>query len=95
MRYIIIVLMFFLSSCASLDDHYYKAHRYCSDMYNSKRLNSGVVKWDKQEYTQCVAKTANASANTSQANASWAMVITTWVSMGVTILVTILAGGGR
>lgn len=93
MKYIIIVLMLCLANCASLDDHYYEARRYCSEMYNSKRLNSGVVRGDKQEYTQCVAKTANASANTSQANASWAMVITTWVSMGVTILVTMLASG--
>ena len=87
--------MLFLANCASLDDHYYEARRYCSEMYNSKRLNSGVVKWDKQEYTQCVAKTANASANTSQANASWAMLITTWVSIGVSILGAVLTGGGR
>lgn len=79
--------------CASLDDHYYQSKRFCSESFNSKSLNmnSEDAKWNKRQYTQCVADTANASANTSQANASWAMMITSWVSIGISVLVGVLA----
>ena len=92
MKYIMIALLFFLSSCASLDDHYYTAKRYCSEIFNSKQLNinSEKAKWNKRQYAQCVSNTANANANTSQANATWASVITAWVSIGVGLLVGLI-----
>ena len=79
--------------CASLDDHYYQAKRFCSETFNSKALNISAEKskWNKRQYTQCVSDTANASANTSQAKATWAIVITTWVSIGANILVVMLS----
>ena len=93
----IIILLLCLSvtniGCASLDDHFYQSKRYCSEIFNNKRLNINAEnkEWNKRQYTQCVSNTANAKANTSQANALWATVITAWVSMGVSILVGMVA----
>ncbi len=90
MKYIIIALLVFLSSCASLEDHTYEAERYCNHVFNTKNLNvnnSENNKWNRRQFTQCVANKANASANTSQANATWASVITAWITMGVGLLV--------
>ena len=43
-------------------------------------------------YTDCVAQTTNAEANLSVANATWASVITIWVTTGLAILAGMAAG---
>ena len=40
----------------------------------------------QKAYTDCVAKTANAKANVSMANATWGYTITMWVGIGLAIL---------
>ena len=93
MKTLLIISLVLLSSCASLDDHVYEAQRYCNHIFNTKNLNlnnSEKNKWDRRQYTQCVANKTNASANTSQANASWALMITSWVSIGLGVLSQII-----
>ena len=92
MKAVLVSLIIFLSSCASLEDHLYEAERHCHHIFNTKNLNlsdSKNNKWDRRQFTQCVAYQANASANQSQANAAWASVIIGWVSIGLTVLIGI------
>ena len=75
--------------CASLDNSLYDARRRCTQLLNEKGINVNQSKssLQKKAYTDCVTQTANANANVSVANASWAAVITLWVTTGATILV--------
>lgn len=89
-----IILCFLLfSGCASLDNSFYDARRRCTHLLHEKGININQSKSSLKQkaYTDCVAQTANANANVSVANASWASVITIWVTTGLTILVNAIA----
>ena len=76
------------TSCASLDNSFYEARRKCTQIMYEKGINTkqGSSTLKQKAYTDCVAKTANAKANVSVANATWASVITIWVTTGLAIL---------
>ena len=88
------IILFFLlfASCASLDDGFHDARRRCTHLLHEKGININQSKSSLKQkaYTDCVAQTANAKANVSGANATWASVITLWVTTGVTILVGLI-----
>ena len=89
MKAIIIFCFLLFTSCASLNGSLYEARRSCTQLMYEKniKLKKGEDTSLKQKaYTDCVAQTANANANVSVANATWASVITIWVTTGLSIL---------
>ena len=92
MKYIIIALLVFLSSCVSLDDHTYEAEKYCHHIFKKANLKLSKSENNKRQYVQCVSNTTNAVANTNQARAAWYWVALSVASVISSSMTTIIKG---